>query len=323
MMPILAILTALATASPAPLEAITPTIDLGAIRSGPPRNVRFELVNRSTDAIEIIRVEPGCGCIRPSVSRMQLAPNERADLTISINTLTSPPGPQSWSVTVVYRVGKTDPATLALRAQGEIIPELTITPAQLAFSTATVGNQTITVSDRSGKPRSIVGVRTTHAGLVANLDEATTTEKGWTRPIRLRLLETYPVGQAEEYVIFSLNDSECPEVRLPVRITKRASAAIVVTPAEARIRLDTTAAEGSMLIQLRRVGAGTIRITDAESSSVEVKTRFSTGAAPIATVRILVKPNDLASRSGSATVRIRLAEPDGEVVTLPVEWSRP
>src|SRR5262245_12040168 len=84
--------------SPAPLAA------KGDVKAGPPLIHTFELWhNAPAGIVTITKVEAGCGCLRQTLSSGVLQPGERAKLTLEVNTLTQPDGPNRWQIAVSYK----------------------------------------------------------------------------------------------------------------------------------------------------------------------------------------------------------------------------
>src|SRR5690242_5027062 len=84
--------------SPAPVGA------KGDVKAGPPLIHTFDLVHNGTGTVTITKVEAGCGCLRQSLGANVLQPGERTKLSLEVNTLTQPDGPNRWQVSVGYKV---------------------------------------------------------------------------------------------------------------------------------------------------------------------------------------------------------------------------
>src|SRR3954471_3347257 len=86
---------------PAPLTVPTPVAARGEVKAGPPLTHTFDLTHTGTaGTLYITRVEAGCGCLRQLLTATRLQPGETAKLTIEVNTLTQPDGPNRWQVQV-------------------------------------------------------------------------------------------------------------------------------------------------------------------------------------------------------------------------------
>src|SRR4051794_38093183 len=100
---ILVLAAAGANPPPAPLHCPAPVAACGEVKGGPPLAQTFELTHKGTGTLSITKVEAGCGCLRRSLSADVLRPGETAKLTVEVNTLTQPDGPNRWQVAVSYR----------------------------------------------------------------------------------------------------------------------------------------------------------------------------------------------------------------------------
>src|SRR5262245_2565036 len=76
----------------------------GGVTGGPPLVHTFELTPRVPGTLTITKVEAGCGCLRQTLTTGVLQPNEKAKLTLEVNTLTQPDGPNRWQIAVDYKV---------------------------------------------------------------------------------------------------------------------------------------------------------------------------------------------------------------------------
>src|SRR5215208_4652196 len=96
---ILALAVAVGNPPPAPLGCQTPTAAKGEVRGGPPLTHTFELAHRGpAGTLTITKVEAGCGCLRQVLRGGVLQPGDATTLTIEVNTLTQPDGPNRWRV---------------------------------------------------------------------------------------------------------------------------------------------------------------------------------------------------------------------------------
>src|SRR5262245_57003493 len=104
---ILALAAGVANPPPAPpatpLHCPAPNAARGDVKAGPPLAQTFELTHKGTGTLVIAKIEAGCGCLRQSLTTHILQPGETAKLTIEVNTLTQPDGPNRWQITLAYR----------------------------------------------------------------------------------------------------------------------------------------------------------------------------------------------------------------------------
>src|SRR5436305_12097162 len=111
---------------PAALQCPTPVAAKGDVKGGPPLIHTFELTHRGAGTLTISKVEAGCGCLRQSLSAGVLQPGDTAKLTLEVNTLTQPDGPNRWQVAVSYTVEAPGAAPQA----GELLLQITATLAR-------------------------------------------------------------------------------------------------------------------------------------------------------------------------------------------------
>jgi hypothetical protein len=327
MLPILAALLLGATPGAGPLAAAPPSADRGDVRTGPPLTQGFEITHRGqAGTITITGVAAGCGCLKPAVSRTTLRPGESADLTVTVNTLTQPPGPHAWRTTVRYRVEGDGPPhdhELELTLSARLVQEISVTPPGLALSTAGEATQTVTVSDRRANPLTVRSATTTSPHLTAAVGPPGSANGVRTQTVVITVRADYPPGQADEGVVLLTTDPGCPELRVPVRVTKRRPGAVSAAPEAAEVRFARGQTEASGLVQLRRPGGGELQVERVECDHPAVRAKWPAAAGPVATVRVVVDRDKAGGRGGKAEVRVLLADPPGETVALPVTWVVP
>lgn len=327
MLPILAALV-LGVTPADPLSSPTPATDLGDVRTGPPLTHTYELVHTGAGTITITSVESACGCLKPTVSKSTLQPGERATVTITVNTLTQPPGANVWRTAVRYRVATATPsvlpdAELELKLTANLIREVTVTPPSLALSTSSEATQTLTVTDVRAAPLTVQSATTTSPHLTAMVRPATTTNGARTQAIDLTVTKDYPAGQADETVVLRTNDPGCPELRVPVRVTKRTAADVIASPEQPEVRFARGQAEASVLIQVRRPDGKAVRIAKVECEHAAVRGRWPEDAAAVASVRLSVDAAKATAKSGATTVKVILADPPGRELIVPLKWAIP
>jgi hypothetical protein len=105
-----------------------------------------------------------------------------------------------------------------------------------------------------------------------------------------------------------------------VRVLKRAAGDVIASPEAVSVRFATGQDEVSALVQLRAPDGKPVGVASAESDFPAVSVKFSPGTGPVAAVRLTVA-GPAASQSGSCMVRVRLTQPPGQEVVIPVSWT--
>src|SRR5262249_34101046 len=110
MIPVI-LLAATVAADPAPLVIDNPSVDLGELAANKPLVQTFKLKNTGRDPLTITDVAAGCGCFRHRLEASVIPPGESTELTVGINLLTQPEGPNTWRLAVRYKTEASPPAT--------------------------------------------------------------------------------------------------------------------------------------------------------------------------------------------------------------------
>jgi len=300
-----------AVANPPALACPAPVAAKGEIKAGPPLAHAFQLTNRSPDTITIAKVEAGCGCVQRSLSAKVLKPGETATLTLGVNTLTQPDGPNRWQA-IVYWSANGAAGELAVSVTATLSREVTITPPQLGFSTTGEATQQLAIADRRAKPLAILKATSSSPHLTASIGNGT---------VQVKLTADAPAGQRDEVISLQTDDPVYPEFRIPVRINKKAPGQVAASPEEVTVKFAAGQDEVSALVQLRAPEGKAVRIDSAVSDFSAATVKHSTAAGPVATLRITIG-GAAASQSGSCKVTVKLAEPAGQEVIVPVSWKR-
>lgn len=302
-------------APPSPLQCAEPTAAKGDVKCGPPLVHVFELRHAGmAGLLTITNIEAGCGCLRRHLSATVLKPGDAAQLTVEVNTLTQPEGPNRWGLRISYRLDD-GPATgaLDLAISGKVVREISLAPPQLALSTTGEVVRTLTLTDRRLKPLTLTRAESTSPHLTATIAPRRDAET----TITLTLAAAAPAGVRDEAVVLYSDDPEYPEFRVPVRVEKRAAGAAVVVPDAVALRFAAGEKAASALVQVRNPAGKDVAIEKVESDHPSVTAKSSTTRGPVAAIRVMVA----AGSAGRTDLRIHLAEPPGQLVILPVSWT--
>jgi len=307
----------------APLHCPAAVAAKGDVKGGPPLAHTFELTHRGAGTLTITKVEAGCGCLRQSLTTGVLQPGETAKLTLEVNTLTQPDGPNRWQVAVVYKIEApgvpAQAGELLLQVNATLSREVSVNPPQLGFSTTGEASQVVNVTDARKKPLKVVKAVSSSKHLVVeigpmDLNKATNT------PVTVKLSADAPVGHRDETVTLLTDDPEYPELRIPVRVLKRAAGAVTAAPESVAVRFASGQTEVSTLVQLRAADGKPVGVAGAECDLPGVTVKWSPESGAVAVVRVTVTES-AAAQAGTCKVRVKLAEPAGQEVVIPVAWT--
>ena len=181
-----------------------------------------------------------------------MSSGETVKLTIEVNTLTQPDGPNRWQITVGYKIDSpgAQPVSgeLLLGFTAKLSREVSVNPPQVGFSTAGLASQALVITDPRGKPLSVVKATTSTPHLTTEIGERQVRKA---QTVTIKLSPDAPVGHKDESVVLLTDDPAYPELRVPVRVLKRAPGAIAVAPDSVSLKFASGQTELSTLVQLR------------------------------------------------------------------------
>jgi hypothetical protein len=311
---------------PALLACDRPRIDRGEVRGGPPLVQRFSLSNRGPLPLALAAARGSCGCLEPRLSRQTLDPGETAELELEVNTLTQPPGPHCWHVRVGYApvlAGVPDPSAggdLELELRARLTGELTVSPASLHLLVGSGVTSSLTLTDRRPAPLNVTAVRTTDAGLRAEFEGPWRSENGaWVRRVHLAA-GGGPAGHHDCLVLLDSDDPEYRTLKVPVALERRPTAGVTATPAAVHFAAPARGATPSALVYLRDAGGRAVRVEGVDCDAAGVACGWADGPDAWSTLKVRLTGD---RPSAPATIRVRLREPAGETVTIPVSADGP
>src|SRR5262245_48981053 len=309
--------------SPAtPLHCAAAVAAKGDVKGGPPLVHTFELTHRGTGTLTITKVEAGCGCLRQSLSTGVLQPGETAKLTIEVNTLTQPDGPNRWQFTAGFKLEApgqpAETGELLLQITATLSREVSVHQPQLGFSTAGAASQVLSVADTRARPLSVTKAAASSPHLTV---EIAPREAGKPQSVTVKLSADAPVGHSDETVVLATDDPAYPELRVPVRVLKRPAGGVTANPETVAVRFAAGQTELSTLVQLRAADGKPVSVAGAESDHPGVTVKWSPGSAAVSVVRVTVT-EAASAQSGTCKVRVKLTEPATQEVVIPVAWKR-
>lgn len=306
--------TLFAVASASPLNCPEPIFHAGKVRSGITLRHRFILINQGSQPLRLLQLKPGCGCLKASVERMSLAPSQQACVEVEIGTVTQPPGPNRWRVTVHHERGE-----LPLEILADLERDLTIEPASLLLHVGSTISHSFRLSERRARP--IVVTSATCASPHIRLFVGPATRQGelWTRNLRLEVLPTFPEGRLEDVLLVRTEDSTCPELKVPLTIVKRSPQKVVATPAE--VSMPGTGPFPARVLLLS-AGDAKVLVQRVETSHPALRCTFCEGPGERSTVRVTLDHQKLPPGPFQGELRILLETPPQQIVLVPVRAPR-
>jgi hypothetical protein len=298
----------------AELRCVPEAIDLGEVRGGPSRQQHFELVNDGANAVEIVDVERGCGCLQPRLDRRTLAPGEMAVLEVALRTNGQPNGPRSWNLRLRYRDGDAVREQL-LVLSATIRNEVTVQPSILAVEVRDVLRREVIVTDSRSPPLKVTAVESTSPAVRATVQSSAS---GVTK-LSLEVSGA-GIGPARQDALVNIytDDPLYSPLQLPVALSRAGSLAVAVTPPQVEARVSAVQPVSATLVRLRSADGQRVVVASADADDPGVTCTWASGPGNGATLKVQVDRRNLSDRVGPRMVRVRLADPSPEVLTVPV-----
>ncbi|HKB05570.1 MAG TPA: DUF1573 domain-containing protein [Gemmataceae bacterium] len=318
-------LAATAGADPAALVIDKPTVDLGELAANKPLFRAFQLGNAGTSTLTVTDVVGVCGCFRHAVDSRVIKPGESAQLTVAINLLTQPEGANTWKMAVRYRTDDIPPVTgeQVIQIAAKVRKDVTVEPVALMLSAEKEITGSLTVIDRRGKPLTVTGVRLGLKDVRADVKPAEDAKGRRAQRIELTVADACPAGQYADEVCIDTDDPEYKELRIPLRVVKKAPAiGVQAVPGSVTLRFARDQATASSLVRLRDADDKEVVVEKAESDHPAIACKWAAGPGAMTTLRITVDLGK-AKAAGVAVVTVKLKGPAPETILIPVSWTLP
>jgi hypothetical protein len=285
------------------------SVDLGECHSSLPASACFDFVNNGPEAVELVEVRPGCGCLTPYLDKRCFAAGEHGSIKLQARTLGQSAGPHTWTLTVVYKAGN-QIREQELRLCANLVTEVELSPTDLAISTDREISDNILLTDLRPKVLTIRGVTTTAPWLHVEVEPPHSPNTA-TRSIHVNVTAACPPGRHHEQVVIYTDDPIYSELTVSLNIE--------------RIATDCKAAPSSLVW---REGSQLVRISDREDRPVVVESakadfhglhcRWAPGPGNEVTLRLELDPATKADMPTYTWVRVQISSPVHQVLEIPV-----
>jgi hypothetical protein len=316
---------AMVCAEPAPLAIEAPAVDLGERTANKPLVHAFRLKNTGPAPLTITEVAGVCGCVRQAIGTRTLKPGEGTELTVGINLLTQPEGPNTWKLAVRYRIDADPPATgeRVVQVAAKVRKDVTVEPVALMLSAEREITGGLTVVDRRGKPLTVTAVRLGLKDVRAEVKPAAAADGKRTQRVELTVTDACPPGQYADEVCIDTDDPEYTDLRIPLRVVKKSAATgVQASPGSAALRFARGQATASSLVRLRDPDGRAVEVEKAESDHPAISCKWAAGPGAMVTLRVTVDLAD-ARAAGVGVVTVRVKGPAPETILIPVSWTLP
>ena len=304
------------TVSAEDLRFLAPLVNLGELRTYVVRSHRFEFVNQGSLPLDIVQVEPSCGCMAVNLPKRRFQPGEKGELTLDVKPTSQLNGPHTWFAKVHYRSGERA-SIVHLQIQATIRRDVSVSPSMLTWNGSGEFKQEVTVTDVRHPPLSVTALYFTSPLVKA---EVVSSRNGVTR-ILLQSVAAIPPGRKDEVLSIYTSDAVYGQLQVPVTLVGRVKKAVAVSPESIEVRITNGQAPAS-LVRLRPLNSGALIIVGVTADHPAVTCTFAHGPFGIATLRIQVDAAKLAGQDLNSVVRVRVSQPVEETIVIPIQVSR-
>jgi hypothetical protein len=316
-LPLLLVLS-FAGAGRAQLFCDQPVVSLGDVRSGAAVTHRFTLANRGAAELVISEVRAECGCTVPKLEKRRLQPGEETSLGLIVNTLSQAAGTQSWPVRVQFHCGEQS-GELTLTLTATVVPTVSVEPVGLGISTDSSVRREITLRDRRSEPLSIRVVYTTSPKLRAVQSEPRRDGDGHTvYTIQVEVEPDFPEGRHNETLFIYTTDPDFRELKVPVTVFKKERLTVSATPDSVTMTVPKNQPLPSTLVRLRGPDDETIQIDHVETDHPAIRCTWAAGPNNMATIKIAFDRSKIDGDIVQSAVRVYVAKPGPQLLTIPV-----
>ena len=302
------------TVSGEDLRFLEPLVNLGELRTYVVRSQRFEFFNQGSQPLDIVKVEPSCGCMAVNLPQRRFQPGEKGGLILNVKPTSQQSGPYTWFAKVHFRSGERE-SVVHLQVEATIRREVSVSPSVLTWNGSGDFQQEVTVTDVRNPPLTVKAVYFTSPLAKA---QVVSSNNGVTR-ISLQSVGAIPPGRKDEILSIYTSDAVYEQLQLPVTLVGRVKKAVAVTPE--RIERKIADGEQASLVRLRPLNDGAVYIAKVTADHPAVLSSWAYGSFGDATLRIQVDATKLAGQDLNGVVRVQLSQPVEETIVIPIHVS--
>src|SRR5262249_7640622 len=141
--------------------------------------------------------------------------------------------------------------------------------------------------------------------------------------IELTVADACAPGQYADEIAIDTDDPEYRELRIPVRVIKKAaSTGVQASPGSVTLRFAKEQTSASSLLRLKDADDRQVVVEKAESDHPSIACKWASGPGSMATLRVTVDLSK-ANAAGVGVVTVKLKGPVAETVLIPVSWTLP
>jgi len=197
-------------------------VDLGRVPAMKTVGARFWFTNHGKTPVEILKLEPSCGCLSPRLKKRVYQPGETGEIILPVETPNQSPGPHEYRVQVKYTDPEPNETTLTFRVT---LPEkqVMVEPRSLMVYLLGTGDvmRTLAVSDYPKLGLKLTAVRCNLDWVQVELGKTQTDAEGHPRHLlHVTVPGNAPWGRHRAIISIATDHAKYPVIRVPMIVTK-------------------------------------------------------------------------------------------------------
>jgi len=181
----------------------------------------FDFFNAGETPIEIVKLDPSCGCLAPRLygDKKIYGPGEHGTFYVSVKTANESPGPKDYTVKVKYHDGEPRERLVSFKLT---IPEkkVSVTPAEVYFYQldGNADSRSIVVEDHRGRNLTITNVTCPTEFATVSLGTKIVDGQTSRTPIRIDIPADVPSGRQTAILTIETDDPDYSIIKVPILI---------------------------------------------------------------------------------------------------------
>lgn len=319
----------------------SPNHNFGEVKSGTPLRFSFKLRNEGKADLQVLSVQPGCGCTAADFDKV-IAPGKEGKITLAIEHTESYVGDITKSAAVTTNDPQMQNLTLTLHAifkpvDGQPVagfaiaaPEKQVGPfnvlpndrwAAEVFSGESV-NTTISLINREQTPVHIKKVSAGGNDFTVTLQ---TLEEGKRYNLQVATAQGIKTGRHTQTATVHTDSREAPEI--PIQLEANVRPRVFATPTSMNLPGLSLESSGPLLslgtIYVRKVGESGLKIDDVSSTLSFIQTEVNAQAeGQLYAIRLTVDKSKVTpGNKFRGTIRVKTNDQAVPVLRIPVQGS--
>jgi hypothetical protein len=192
-----------------------PTQDMGKITEGETLKHVFKFTNKGQGTLEVLKVEPSCGCTAAVLSAKKIAPGQSGQIEVSIKTENM----SALNKTVTVTTNDPQQPQVVLTITAVVEPEFQLSERSIYFGNNPAGKEVtkeLTVTIPPDKPGKLTSVESTDQTVTVKMEPVDGSNGKKTRVIatqRADAKEGYHFG----LVVIKTSSATTPVLKVPIR----------------------------------------------------------------------------------------------------------